>query len=165
MPESAPDFAEILRRLNENNVRYVLIGGLAMVAHGSAHITQDIDVGYDRDRGNCDALAVVLRGMNARLRNAPHDLPFILDAQTFRNTQNLTLDTDLAPFDLLGHISGAEDFEALYQRSVQADIEGVPVRIASLDDLIAMKRAANRQKDQNHILELEALRTLKNAGQ
>lgn len=73
MPESAPDFAEILRRLNERDVRYVLIGGLAMIAHGSSHITQDIDIGYDRARDNCAALAEVLRGMNARLRNAPPD--------------------------------------------------------------------------------------------
>ena len=88
-------------------------------------------------------------------------MPFILDAQTFRNTENLTLDTDLGQLDLLGHIAGAEDFEALYARSVEAVVEDVPVRIASLDDLIVMKRVANRVKDQLHILELEALRRLK----
>ena len=132
-----------------------------MVAHGSSHITQYIDIGYDRDRENCAALASILRGMNARLRNAPPGLPFILDAQTFRNTQNLTLDTDLAPFDLLGHISGAEDFNALYERSVQAEIEDVPVRIASLSDLMAMKRAADRPKDREYLMQLEALKKLK----
>jgi predicted nucleotidyltransferase len=163
VPEPGSEFAEILRRLNENNVRYVLIGGLAMMLHGSAHITQDIDIGYARDRENYEALADALRSMNARLRNVPPGVPFFLDAHTFRNTQNLTLDTDLAPFDLLGHISGAEDFDELFARSLLAEIDGVPVHIASLDDLILMKRAANRQKDQNHILELEALRRLRNA--
>ena len=163
MPEPASEFAEILRRLNDGRVRYVLIGGLAMVLHGSAHVTQDGNIGYARDRENCALLAVILRGMNARLRNAPPGLPFILDAQMFRDTQNLTLDTDFAPFDLLGHISGVEDFESLYEPSILTEIEGVPVRIASLDDLIAMKRAMDRPKDRNHLLELEALRQLRDA--
>lgn len=155
VPESAPDFVEILRRLNESNVRYVLIGGLAMMLHGSANITQDIDIGYARTPENYSALASALRGMNARLRNFPPDLPFLLDA-------DLTLETDFAPFDVLGHIAGAEDFEALYARSVPTGLEGVQVRIASLNDLISMKRAANRFKDRNHVLELEALKRLLN---
>jgi len=164
VPEKEPEFAEILARLNAAGVRYVLIGGLAMVLHGSAHITQDIDIGYARSPENFEALAVALRQMHARLRNVPPEIPFLLDAQTFRNTQNLTLDTDFGAFDLLGHIAGAEEFDGLHERSVEADVEGVPVRIASLDDLIAMKRAANRVKDRNHLLELEALRRILREG-
>jgi predicted nucleotidyltransferase len=160
VPEKEPEFAEILARLNAAGVRYVLIGGLAMILHGSAHITQDIDIGYACSPQNFEALAVALRQMNARLRNVPPEIPFLLDAQTFRNTQNLTLETDFGALDLLGHIAGAEDFDRLYERSIEVEVESVPVRIASVDDLIAMKRAANRIKDRNHLWELEAFRRL-----
>ena len=162
MPETQPEFTELIARLNAANVRYVLIGGLAMILHGSAHITQDIDISYARDTGNYVALANALHSIQARLRNAPQDLPFILDAQTFRNTQNLTLTTEFGDFDLLGQVSGIEDFEELYERSVETLIDDIPVHIASLDDLIKMKRSANRPKDQTHIMELEAMRRIIN---
>jgi predicted nucleotidyltransferase len=149
-----------LRRLNENDVRYVLIGGLAMMLHGSAHITEDIDIGYARSAANFAALAGALRSMNARLRNVPRDLPFVLDARTFVNTQNLTLETDLAPFDLLGYIPGVDDFDQLFERAILTQLDGIAVRIASLDDIIAMKRAADRPKDRNHIAELLELKQL-----
>ena len=73
---------------------------------------------------------------------------------------NMTLDTEAAPVDLLAEIPGIESFEALWNRSVETDIYGVMVRVASLDDLIAMKRAANRPKDQSHLYELEAIKRL-----
>jgi predicted nucleotidyltransferase len=94
------------------------------------------------------------------LRGALEGLPFFWDERTLKDTSNLTLETDLGAVDLLGHVSGADDFEGVWTRSLILPIEGVQVHVASLDDLIAMKRAANRLKDQNHILELEALRRL-----
>jgi predicted nucleotidyltransferase len=68
--------------------------------------------------------------------------------------------TDLGPLDLLGKAAGVTSFDGLWQRSIIMNVYGVTVHVASLDDLIAMKRAAGRPKDQNHILELEALRKL-----
>ena len=160
MPESLPDFIAVLRVLNANNVRYVLIGGLAMIAHGADHITQDIDIGYARDRRNLQAIAAALSTAHPRPRDFPPDLPFLWDERTLRAVSNFTLETDMAAVDLLGEISGIETFEALWERSVQTELYGLPVRIASLEDLITMKRAANRPKDQRHLLELEALRKL-----
>ena len=160
MQEQDPEFSELLARLHAAKVRYVLIGGLAMILHGSAHVTQDIDISYARDPENYEALSNVLKSIHARLRNAPPDLPFLLDSQTFRNTQNLTLETEFGSFDLLGQISGISSFDELYKGSTETLIDDVPVRIASLDDLIKMKRAANRPKDQNHLMELEAMRKI-----
>ena len=160
MPEESTDFAGILALLHREGVRFVLIGGLAMMSHGSAHVTQDIDVAYATDSDNVAKLAQALNKVQARLRGVPADLPFILDARKFRNTQNLTLDTALGSLDVLGHVSGAEEFNRLWERALDMEIFGTPVRVASLEDLIAMKRVANRPKDRNHLLELEALRRL-----
>lgn len=160
MQESLLDFMAVLKALNACNVRYVLIGGLAMIAHGADHITQDIDVGYARDRENLKALTEAPSGAHPRPRDFPLDLPFIWDERTLRAASNFTLETDMAAVDLLGEIAGIESFEGLWERSQPTELYGMPVRIASLDDLVAMKRAANRPKDQRHLLELEALRKL-----
>jgi hypothetical protein len=155
-----PDFQQILAAFAEQNVRVVMIGGVAMRLHGSAHITDDVDFCYARDRANLDALARALAPHHPKLRGAPDDLPFIWDTRTLQGLLNITLKTDIGIVDMLGEAAGVDSFEGLWNRSVLMEAHGLPVRVASIDDLIAMKRAANRVKDRNHILELEALRRL-----
>ena len=118
MPEKPPDFASVLAALNEAQVRFVLIGGLAMMSHGSAHITQDIDIFYDREPRNSSMLVQALKGHAPRLRGAPEGLPFFWDERTLKDTSNLTLETDLGAVDLLGHVSGADSFEGVWERSL-----------------------------------------------
>ena len=89
MPETLPDFRPVLAALQTANVRFVLIGGLAMSAHGSAYITQDIDVGYARDMENIRLLSQALAGMHPRLRGFPEDLPFVWDERTIRAAPNM----------------------------------------------------------------------------
>ena len=101
-----------------------------------------------------------LRPQHPRLRGAPADLPFIFNVRTFQNTLNLTLLTDMGDLDLLGEAPGAESFEALWECSVVVELDGFSIHVASIDDLIAMKMAAGRPKDQNHVMELRALREL-----
>ena len=115
---------------------------------------------YARDAANLAALAEALAPFHPRLRGVPEDLPFRWDAWTLRGGTNFTLITDAGELDLLGYAAGAESFEALWERATETELFGVPVRVASLDDLIAMKRAAGRPKDQAHLLELESLRNL-----
>jgi predicted nucleotidyltransferase len=154
------DLEAILKVLHDAGVRFVVVGGIAMRLHGCAHITQDVDVSYARDRENLKALARALASHHARLRGVPEDLPFVLDEFTFRNVQNLTLQTDLGELDLLAVPDGIDTFEGLWERAVEMDLGDFNVHVASLDDLIAMKRAANRPKDQAHLYELFALKKL-----
>ncbi len=160
MPETLPDFSPILAALKAGDVRYVLIGGLAMVALGSAYITKDIDVSYACDPENLQRVVDALAPHHPKLRGVPADLPFFFDVLTLRNAHNITLTTDLGDLDILGDPAGVDGFEGLWERASVKEIYGLPVRVASIDDLLAMKRAANRPKDQNHILELLALRKL-----
>jgi hypothetical protein len=150
----------IIAELNRHNVRYVIIGGVAMRLHGSAHLTDDLDICYGREADNLSALVATLAEQHPRLRGAPPELPFIWDIKTIRNGQNFTLSTDLGEFDALGDTGGIDSFEGLWDRRVEMEILGERVNVASIDDLIAMKRAANRPKDQNHVLELLALKRL-----
>ena len=161
MPEPAISFRRILHRLSEAGVCYIVIGGVAMHLHGASNLTFDMDISFARDRANTESLARMLAEEKARPRGFPPDLPFVLDGQMLRNSTNLTLETALGDFDLLAEPEGIDGFEGLWSRAVVMEIEGITVHVASVDDLIAMKRAANRPKDQGHILLLEALRRLK----
>ena len=147
----------LLRALSDQGVDFVLIGGLAGLAHGSAYPTFDLDIAYLRDRANITRLVAALKEVGAHLRGVPADLPFVLDERTIENGANFTFETDLGPFDVLGDVAGISSYEQLRAGASLASIEGIEVRVASLDHLIAMKRAANRTKDKLMVEEYIAI--------
>ncbi len=142
------DPVPLIEALADAGVDFVLIGGLAGTAHGSAYPTYDLDVMYGRDRDNLERLAGVLRDLGATLRGAPPDLPFQLDARTLEEGGNFTFDTRNGPLDILAYPAGAPPFPELKEASDEIELAGRRVRVASLDHLIAMKDAADRPKDQ-----------------
>jgi hypothetical protein len=137
----------ILSALAEGGVDFVVVGGVAGGAHGSSYPTYDLDVAYGRDDANLDRLATVLTSLGARLRGAPADVPFILDARTLRAGANFTFATELGSFDILGDAAGAPPYERLRADAKVKRVRGLEIRFASLDHLIAMKEAAGRPKD------------------
>ena len=142
------DPVPLIEALADGDVDFVIIGGLAGLAHGSSYPTYDLDVMYDRDPENLERLASVLRAVGATLRGAPADLPFQLDARTLGEGGNFTFDTRNGPLDILAYPSGAASFAEIKNASDRIDLGGRSVRVASLDHLIAMKDAAGRPKDQ-----------------
>lgn len=152
------DPIEILRRLVAGGVRFVVIGGIAAQYRGVSVFTFDLDVCYARDRSNLEAIVAVLRGLNARLRGVPENVPFQLDWHTLRNGDSFTFATDVGDFDILGMPSGTDGFDSLVRSATPFEVEEFSVLIASIDDLIAMKRAAGRLKDAAALERLGALR-------
>jgi hypothetical protein len=153
LPPKAPEMRRLLEPLVRHGVDFVLIGGAAGNAWGSSHLTYDLDVVYARDRDNIARLVTALEEIGVRLRGAPADLPFQLDARTIENGSNFTFETPHGDFDTLGDVAGIRSYEELRTNSGQREVWGFTVRIASIDDLIAMKRAANRPKDRNMLEE------------
>jgi hypothetical protein len=148
----------LLRRLATAGVEFILVGGAAATAHGSARLTQDVDVVYRRSTENIARLVAALRDLHPYLRGAPPGLPFRLDEETLRRGLNFTLATDLGPLDLLGEIVGGGGYEALAPGSITLEAFGVRCRCLSLEQLIAVKRAAGRPRDLEAVAELEAIR-------
>jgi hypothetical protein len=138
----------ILEAIVKHGVDFVLIGGMAGIARGSSFPSYDIDIAYARSPENLERLAAALRELKATLRGAPPGLPFQLDAATLENGANFTFDTPYGSLDILSYIVGAPAYEALKEAGgPPVDVESVPIVVASLDHLIAMKEAAGRTKD------------------
>jgi hypothetical protein len=148
----------ILHALLDRRVRFVLIGGLAGAIRGSPVITGDIDICYARDRENLDRLAETLRDLGARLRGAPTDVPFQLDASSLEAGDHFTFATELGPLDCIGSPAGTDGFADLDASATDESLDGIVVGVAALGDLIRMKRAAGRPQDLIAVEWLEALR-------
>jgi hypothetical protein len=124
-----------------------VIGGVAGGVHGSSYGTFDLDIVYARDRQNLERLAVVLKSLDSTLRGAQSDLPFQLDAETLHAGDHSTFSTNLGSLDIFGRPAGSPPYETLKAAATTIDVGGHPVRVASLDHLIAMKEAAGRTRD------------------
>jgi predicted nucleotidyltransferase len=157
---SAPDFGptRLLRTLADGNVDFVVVGGVAVVVQALPRFTKDLDITYATDTTNLEALGTVLAGIGARLRGVDEDVPFVADARTLRQTQILTLETGQGALDLLVDPPGAPAYAELRDRADRIELEDVEVRIASIEDLIAMKKAAGRPQDMVDIAALEVAR-------
>ncbi len=147
-----------LRALHAAGVRFVLIGGLAGNERGSATVTKDTEICYDRSPDNLECLAAALNGMHARLRGVDEDVPFVLDARTLRKGDSFIFETDFGALDVLATPSGTSGYDDLVAGADAMDLGGFTVDIVALDDLIRMKRAAGRPKDRIEVEILIALR-------
>ncbi len=151
-----PDFrpTALLARLARADVDFVVIGGVAVVVQASPRLTRDLDICYATDAANLQRLGDLLASLGARLRGVDDDVRFVPDARTLRQTQLLTLSTPEGDLDLLVDPPGSPGYPALRRRADTIELEGVSVRVAAVEDLIAMKLAAGRPQD---LVDLEAL--------
>lgn len=147
LPPKAPEFRQLLVPLITHGVDFVLIGGQAGISHGSTYPSYDLDVVYARDRDNVARLVAALEEIGVRLRGGPPDLPFQLDARTIENGANFTFETPYGDLDVLADAAGMRSYEDLKSGSLEWEVFGHLVRVASIDHLIAMKKAAGRTKD------------------
>jgi hypothetical protein len=150
--------AGALQVLTEHRVRFVVIGGVAGATHGSPSVTQDLDICYERSPDNIERLVAALRSIHAKLRGVDDDVRFSLEADTIAAGDLLTFLTDLGDLDCLGVPAGTLGFDDLVRNSIDIDLDGFFVSVASIDDLIRMKRATGRPRD---LAELEILGALR----
>ena len=155
-----PDFAarQLLNALLGAHVAFVIVGGLAAQAHGSPLITGDLDICHDLDRANLERLATVLADLAAVRRGKPEGIEPPLDASALRAGDVFTLRTRFGDLDLLSHPEPGLDYQVLRSRAMRFELFGFDVWMASLDDLVSMKRAAGRPKDLLALEHLGALR-------
>lgn len=149
---------EILARLAEQEVEFVLVGGMAGVVHGSAVVTEDVDVCAPLDDSNLTRICAALGGLNPRWRMSPGKPAAPATAEALRGFKNIYWITDAGQIDILSDVSGIGDYTEVARHSVTIDLGGVRCRVLDLDTLIAAKRAMGRPKDLHAATELEAIR-------
>lgn len=151
------DFEALLDTLGQYKVAFIVVGGAAAIAHGSARLTQDLDIVYQRSRENMDRLVAALRDHNPYPRGAPSGLPFVWDRATLARGLNFTLVTSVGDIDLLGEIPGGGTYEQLSPGAIELQVFKTRCLCLSLPQLIRAKRAAGRPKDLEALAELEAI--------
>ena len=152
------DFEALLGALVGSRVDFIIVGGAAATVHGSARLTDDLDIAYSRSKDNIGRLVAALRGFQPYLRGAAPDLPFRFDEETIQAGLNFTLTTTVGDLDVLGEVTGGGGYEQLLSASIPIKLFGIDCLCLGLDRLIEVKRAAGRPKDFEAIAELEALR-------
>jgi hypothetical protein len=146
--ETPLDAGAIFRSLAEHNVGYVVIGGLAVQAHGHARTTQDLDLVPEPSRANLARLRAALAELGARRIGGTGRETIELPAAGV-----VELDTDAGGVDVHMDPPGAAPFAELRSRALELQLD-VLVPVAGLDDLIAMKRASGRPIDRGDIVVL-----------
>ena len=148
---------QLLAALHNADVEFIIVGGVAARAHGSARLTDDLDVSYARSPANIARIITALAPLHPYLRGAPPGLPFDWSAATLGAGLNFTLTTSAGSIDLLGEITGGGQYEDLLPHALTLTIFGRETRLLDLPWLTHVKRAAGRPKDLEVIAELEAL--------
>jgi hypothetical protein len=143
------DLRALLAALHERDVRFVVIGGVAVGAHGYIRGTEDLDLVADPDPANLARLVEALAALDSTLPTVEgRRFDPTTDADVIRRGGNVTADTTFGGLDVVQRLRGVPDYSVLNRDAVESDLLGVPVRVCSLPRLRAMKEAQNRAQDQ-----------------
>jgi hypothetical protein len=155
------DLEKIAEILLRHRVEFLVIGGQAEILMGSPRVTYDTDLCYRRTQANLERLAGALAEIKPSLRGAPPDLPVVLDAAALALGSNYTFDTPLGPLDLLGWMEPVGTYDDVAPHSESYKLGEFELRTIGLDDLIRIKQHIGRAKDRESLLQLLAIRTLR----
>jgi len=155
------DFFNLLERLINAGVDFVIIGGFAGVVHGCTYVTQDIDICCDFKPDTLLALQKAISDLHPVHRMTPGRKRLKLTEQTCGQFKNLYLDTDIGQLDCLSFIDGLGDYCEVKQESDLIEVEKMKMRVLSLDALIKAKKKMNRNRDKEAVLQLEAIKKLR----
>jgi predicted nucleotidyltransferase len=148
---------DLLERLTGADVRFVLVGGLAVNAWGYVRGTRDVDVVPDPDPENLTRLGALLQGLGGKV-DVGGRLLSSKAISTFLRTGDRTLvDTDIGQIDVLQGLPQIPSYAELERQATDVDLDGVVVRVCSLEHLLEMKRSSERLRDKDDLEALEAI--------
>lgn len=152
-----PNFVEeIVGRLQDAGVEFIVVGGVSAILQGATITTRDLHICYRRTPDNILRLVAALKPLRPRPRGFPPDLPLVFDERAVQLGSNFTLEIGPESLDLLGEMSDIGGFEQVIGGALDAPIGDRTVKTLSLEQLIATKTAAGRTKDLAVLPELQA---------
>lgn len=165
-----PDVGRLVEVFERHGVEYLLVGGVAATGYGASRTTTDADAVVRRSAENLDAVGAVLRELHAYLvveglsDEESKALPVQVDGKTLSRMEISTWRTDVGDVDILVEMPDATGRRLYYEDLLERAVEwtfgdpAVVVRAAALDDIIASKEWANRDKDHDALRELYKIR-------
>jgi predicted nucleotidyltransferase len=152
-----PAFDQLLRRLSEAEVEFVLIGGLAVNAWGVVRGTKDVDVVVSPDSENLKRIAGVAVAIQGHIQTGKSFLstPPSIAAQ-LASGERVAIETELGQLDVVQGLDGVPTYDELRAEATEAEVLGIRVLVCSFEDLKAMKRAAGRTRDKADLEDLDA---------
>lgn len=151
------NFRQILERLSDAGIEFVIVGGYAALTHGSSFLTRDLDLCATLAPETILQLRSALADLNPRHRLTPQRLSFLEHPPDGIEVDNLYLETDIGVIDILSTITGVGDFGVVNRNAEEVTVQGRTFRVISLDDLIRTKEALGREKDLLTAKELRAI--------
>ena len=140
------NFKQLLQRLADSGLEFVIVGGYAAVTYGSSLVTRDLDICMALSNETVEKLRAASAQWNPKHRMTPQQLSFLEFPKT-GPVQNLYLRTDAGVIDILSSVLGVGDFQRLKKNAEAFEIDGRVYHVISLDDLIIAKEAMGREKD------------------
>ncbi len=148
-------FPDLLKRLNEAGVEYVLVGGMAAIFHGAEFANTDCDIVVDFNEDNLSLLARTILPFSPRYRNAVPPQPFNEMTAWESSRETIYLDTNAGVLDCHSKIKAVGGLAECKGRSVEVDFGEFTIRVLSREALIAAKKAMGRPKDLQTVEQLE----------
>jgi hypothetical protein len=164
VPPGQLDADEILRTLIAHEVEFLVIGGLAVGAHGYPRATKDVDLVPAPDRENLKRLYAALSELDAEPIEVgdfhPDELPVPFAPDGLEEGGNWAMRTRAGRVDVMQWVPGIDDaYPQLDANAIEDEVPGVGrVRFAGYEDLVTMKRTAGRPEDLLDLQRLESVR-------
>lgn len=155
-PSELPELEKLAETLNRHHVKWVLVGGMAVMLYGAAYLTSDCDLAAEKSSENLNRLKLALEELGARPVRTSNEGDFELDFSILL-APFMHFKTEAGPVDIINRLPNIDSFESLYENALVVNIEGVEIRIASIEDLIKLKTDTNRERDRMHITMLKSL--------
>lgn len=146
---------QLLERLVAAEIRFVLVGGLAVNAWGYIRATRDVDIVPDPSPANLERLDTLLAGIGGRVDVDGRLLDPNAISPFLRAGDRTLVVTNLGRVDILQGLPQIPSFAVLDAEASDVDVDGLTVRVCSLDHLLAMKRASERPRDRDDLEALE----------
>jgi hypothetical protein len=151
---------DLFRVLAEEDVEYILIGGLAAIVHGASLVTLDTDICFRQSLLNCERLARALGRLGAEIFPA-RQTPILLKPELLQTHRLIHLKTQLGRIDLIATVPGLGQFEDFADGSTTIQLDDLTIPILTLDQLIQAKSVLDQPKDREHLDQLLAIRDLR----
>lgn len=150
--------AELIRRLSEADVEYVLIGGVAAAAYGNTRVTYDLDIVVPFTVENMSRLLKALHDVHPRHLSRPDLGEIPNDPEQFARYRNLYLLTDIGRLDVLGELPPLGAYAEAIATAQQTQVLGSPCKVLGLDALIMIKESLGRDQDRIDVRHLKSIR-------